>query len=255
MTDRRHLFIAGAMRSGTTWLATVLDEHPEIYFAKPLVEPELKFFLDENEYARGPDYYLQKYFPRAESARILGEKTVHYFEREDAVARIRNWFPGALVLVILRNPAERAVSNYFFSVNRGLETRSPEEVFLLGIKEPSIEREMYISPFAYLERGEYARHLAVLEKYFPRDRVMVLIYEEVAGDLSRVQDLYHRLGVTPHFTPGSRNKRIFATPPNRPEISSGIMDFLDRYYRDHNRELEDFLGRDLSLWSWKGAVQ
>ncbi len=242
------------MRSGTTWLATVLDEHPEIFFAKPFVEPEVKFFLKEEEYSRGPDYYRERYFPGPGGARLLGEKTVHYLEREDAIARVQEWFPDARILAILRNPVDRALSNYFFSVNRGLETRSQEEVFLFNTDEPSIDGGMYISPFAYLERGEYARHLAMIEQYFPRDRVTVLIYEEVVGELSRVRELYRALGVTHGFTPGSLEKRIFATPWGRADISSEVRDFLHGYYRDRNSELEGLLGRDLSLWSGKGAA-
>ena len=68
--SRRFVIIAGAQRSGTTYLYRVLDAHPGTHMARPS-RPEPKFFHLDSEYARGLDYYLERYFGEADPAQIF----------------------------------------------------------------------------------------------------------------------------------------------------------------------------------------
>ena len=77
--------IGGAPRSGTTWLYALLDRHPDIHMAKPL-KPEPKFFLRDDEYAKGLEYYSKKWFEGVDASKIAGEKSTDYLESADAAA-------------------------------------------------------------------------------------------------------------------------------------------------------------------------
>src|SRR6266576_1930600 len=104
-----HFVIVGAQRCGTTYLYRLLDEHPEIEMAKPLW-PEPKFFLDDERYPLGLPYYESQFFSEPET-RVRGEKSTSYIESETAAQRIKATLPEAAVLVVLRDPVLRAISN------------------------------------------------------------------------------------------------------------------------------------------------
>jgi hypothetical protein len=241
-------FIAGVMRSGTTYLATILDEHPEICMAKPLL-PEPKFFLKQEEYTKGLDYYRSRYFTDCSTERVLGEKTVHYCEREDALIRISNYFPHCKILLMIRNPTTRALSNYFFSLKNRMETRTIEDVFLYNKPEPVCREHMYISPFDYLERGKYIEKIGLVGKYFSRENIKIIIMEDFIGSKNLISELYEYLNVNPDFIPPSINSKIHANEKNIFKVNKEIIVKLNEYYHNDNIQLEDYLNINLNSWT------
>ena len=125
-----HFFIVGAQRAGTSYLYQLLDEHPEIEMAKP-AKPEPKFFHVDTLYQHGLEYYKSFYFQEGTSVCIRGEKSTSYMESEKAAYRIAQAFPDGKILFLLRDPIERAISNYWFSVGNGFEQLSMREAFLV----------------------------------------------------------------------------------------------------------------------------
>src|SRR5680860_30087 len=106
-------FIVGAQRSGTTFLFQQLNQHPEVCMAKP-VRPEPKFFIREELYNKGLEFYRSTYYAEAGN-KVCIEKSTSYIEYELAAQRISQAFHHAKIIFILRNPVERAISNYRFS--------------------------------------------------------------------------------------------------------------------------------------------
>src|SRR5688572_11238783 len=96
--------------------------------AKPW-RPEPKHFLDAAAVGRGREAYRARFGDAAASVRIFGEKSTSYLERADVPARIATMLPDARILIVLRDPTERAISNYRFSRANGLETASIDEAF------------------------------------------------------------------------------------------------------------------------------
>jgi hypothetical protein len=91
-------FIIGdAPRSGITWLYRVLDLRPQIYLAKPL-QPEPKFFLVDDLYLRGIQYYQETWFVEAPPGKLAGEKFTNYC----ASARSIDWLIKRLIKVVAR---------------------------------------------------------------------------------------------------------------------------------------------------------
>ncbi|MBN2402180.1 MAG: sulfotransferase [Spirochaetes bacterium] len=241
-------FIIGAMRSGTTYLATILDEHPEICIAKPIL-PEPKFFLNDEEFSKGTENYNKKFFSHCSNEKWLGEKTVHYCEHEKAAKRISQWFPYAKIVMILRNPVYRALSNYYFTKGNGYETRTKEQVFLENFPAPDYDRtKFYISPFDYIKRGHYLDFIDLYSNYFKKDYFKILIMEKFIGRIDEIQSLYKFIGVNNEFIPDSLEKKIFSNDVDLSIIDVKIINKLKEYFSEHNRKLEKYLGISLKLW-------
>jgi len=232
MTEYRRLFIIGAQRSGTTYLYRALDEHPEIAMAKPM-RPEPKFFLDEH----GIDTYDRTYFSGASSEPVRGEKSTSYIESPAAAERIAHTFPDALVIAALRNPVDRAISNYWFTVNNGLETRPLNEA--LRQEPEDYDRERFsVSPFSYLQRGQYSDYLRVYERYFPRDQIIILLFEAFTTDFAAIQTLYHRLGVSTGFVPEALGQSVNAsTHDSEQAVTPELRAYLRDYFAPFNTQL------------------
>jgi hypothetical protein len=108
--------------------------------------------------------------------------------------RIKAWFPNATIIVLMRNPVERAISNYFFSQANGLETRSIEEAFRYNEDEsPNPYRETSVSPFAYVKRGFYAQSLKEWKKHFTSSQFKILLFEKVIRSKEPIQTLCSHL--------------------------------------------------------------
>lgn len=175
----------GAQRCGTTWLHTQLSTHSEIYV--PHERKEIHYF--DRYFDRGPEWYA-RFFEGGRGKRI-GEVTPNYLENPEVSARIKATLPDSVFLVMLRNPAERAFSQYKRAI-RDVNERGTFEQYVAA------------KPGAF-ERGLYYERLSRYLKYFPRDRFLVLLLEEVVKEphasLRRVASF---LGVDPEgFSSGS----------------------------------------------------
>ena len=249
--SRRFVIIAGAQRSGTTYLYRVLDAHPQIHMARPS-RPEPKFFHLDSEYERGLDYYLERYFGAADPAQLWGEKSTSYLESGPAPERIAAALPEARILIMLRNPVVRALSNYHFTRQNSLETRTLEEALFSELPTPRLVRRISVSPFRYVPRGEYVRDVRRYLELFGA-RLRVLIYERFVSDDGAVSKLCEYLGVDPGAAP-----RV----PTIDEESTGVdyapsaalLSRLNAHYEEPNRELAELLGEDLSVWSARAST-
>ena len=104
----------------------------------------------------------------------------------------------AHVVAVLRDPVERAVSNWRFSTKHGLETRPLEEALRadLEAEQPWDRTATSVSPFAYVRRGRYLDHLEPWVATFP-DTTHVLFLEELLADPAVLSGLFVDLGVDP----------------------------------------------------------
>jgi hypothetical protein len=166
MMTRPGFLVVGAQRAGTTWLDGHLRAHPDVYL--PERRKELHYF-DAN-YDRGPDWYASFFPPPAEAAgfRAIGEITPKYLYDAVVPARIRRDLPECRLIAILRNPVDRAYSQYALAVRDDGERGSFDDFIA---RNPDA-----------LERGFYARQLARYFDLFPRERFLVLLFERVIRD-------------------------------------------------------------------------
>jgi hypothetical protein len=240
-----YFFIIGAQRSGTTFLYHQLNEHPEICMAKP-VRPEPKFFLDYKLFEKGRDYYINQFFEGC-TEKVRGEKSTSYIEFDEAQKRIKSFFPDAKVIIVMRNPVKRALSNYQFSYKNGFEKRTPEEVFVQKKKNDYNGKMPSVSPFDYLKRGEYIRYLKPVYQHFDSSQIMPVVFENLIADIHYLKEIYRFLGVDNNFEPGSFNQVINASE-QKFNVSEEVNQALHQHFMPYNRELEDFLKINLDIW-------
>ena len=175
----------GAQRCGTTYLQSLLEAHPEITMARP-ARPEPKVFLAEAsvEPWRGTGTTGPSSGTRRDE-RLLGEKSTSYIEVPEAADRAcRVLGEDTLILALLRDPVARAVSNWRFSTDNGLEQR-PLETALRENLDQAAEWDSAatsVSPFAYLERGRYEQHLEPWFAVFPTTAQVVFLQDLLDRD-------------------------------------------------------------------------
>jgi hypothetical protein len=156
----------GVARGGTTWLHTLLSGHPKAYM--PMNRKEIRFF--DRNYDRGLDWYEAFFPPTAEADGYvaIGEISPQYFYCETCPERIAATLPAVKLLVILRHPVDRAYSHYGFVVQRRNFQGSFEEFLALRPK--------------MLEKGFYSRSFDRYLRYFDRDRILALVFEQAVRD-------------------------------------------------------------------------
>ncbi len=197
--------IAGVPKAGTTALYAALARHPDLFLPE-VKEP--KFFLSDGRppTAGGPgdvqtyqehvwrrdDY--EALFDPAPPGTVRGEATPFYLYDLAAHERIARLLPDARLILLLRDPVDRAHSNWTHLWNAGLE---PEADFLTACRaEPQRIAAGWAAFWHYLEQGRYGRQIQHLYRVFPREQVLLLRYRELrdrpAATLDRV---CHFLGV------------------------------------------------------------
>lgn len=192
-------FLAGAPKAGTTALHVALSRHPDVYLS-PVKEPK-HFLYDGPPPTRGGPGDARTYrlavwqraayeglFDAAPEGAQRGESTSLYLHDPRAMLRIKAAVPDARLVVLIRDPVDRAHSNWTHLFSAGLE---PEEDFLRAVdREPERVADGWAPFWRYLDLGRYGRQLRDLYEIFPREQVLVLRYrslrEEPLVTLDRV---------------------------------------------------------------------
>ena len=184
----------GAQRAGTSWIYACLYEHPDVH--API--KEVHFFSREAAWSRGYDWY-ESTFRNRPSGATAGELSTSYLSSPETPARIRERYPDAKLFVSLRNPVDRAYSNYLNDLVAGRVNQSTD--FGKALSEHS----------EYVDRGMYATHLARFLELFPPGQVLAMVYEESLSDpVGFVQKIYRFLGVDPSFVPSMAHSQVNA---------------------------------------------
>ncbi len=176
--------IGGAPRSGTTLLCEILDKHPGVFVAKPFI-PERKVLMVPHR--EGDEGFLAAYdqlFAQVPDNVVTVEKTSYYLENEDARQRFSRLLPQSSIIFILRDPIERAYSNWLRTTRNQLETLDFETAVKLQEKRPSplppgLE---YARPFDYLIRSKYGSHISAWIDAIGKERIKVIMLEEAMNE-------------------------------------------------------------------------
>lgn len=238
----RHVLVIGAQRCGTTYLAALLDSHPDITMARPAI-PEPKVFLSDELARRGRDWYLATYFAHATAEHLLGEKSTSYLEDPLAARRAAETLGHVQVVAQLRDPVDRAVSNWQFSTRHGLEKRPLEQALRENLDGPRRwDRSVTsVSPYAYLERGRYVDYLEPWLQAFP-DSVHISFLDDVATEAGALGRLYETLRVDPRHRPTSFGEPVNRSDAGPPALPSALYEQLQAYFRDSDVRLQQRIG-------------
>jgi hypothetical protein len=293
-----NLFIVGAPKAGTTSLYRYLGQHPQIYMSSlkephyfaeeirtQLYEPALRRRLERDQsvariVTEWDDY--QRLFADSRDERVLGEGSVCYLWSPTAPARIAEKIPEAKILVLLRDPADRAFSQYLHALGNGAVRWSFREHIERNLGHRSTQLCVY---YPFLEFGLYAAQLARYREYFG-ENIWVGFHEDFRRrPAEMIAEVCGFLKVSGEFLPDMGKKHLQAQVPRtstigwlkhsglweaaarvtpkglRPFIRRSLirkpgetrMDPADRrylvdYYRDEIVRLAEMLGRDLTAW-------
>lgn len=252
-----HFVIIGAQKCGTTSLYRYLTQHPCVVY--PL-RKEVHFF--DFNFSKGIAWY-RAFFPTRSYINSLshvqgkdvltGEATPYYIAHPLAPQRLAETLPTAKLIVMLRNPVDRAYSHYRHEVRYGYETLSFEEAIereperLQGEIDRMIREENYYSynhhRFSYLSRGLYVDQLRVWLRLFPRRQICTIRSEDF---LDRPEREFRRvlnfLGLPvwdlqryPRHNAGDAN-------PMNPATRRKLIE----YFQPHNQRLHELLGMDFN---------
>lgn len=173
--------IAGAQKSGTTWIVDVLRQHPKVFMPRK----EVHFF--NQQFDKGPNYYAQT-FEQAEPNQLIGEKTPDYFgqdhqERtfENTIrARIKKTLPDVKIILVLRNPIDRAISAFNHYVR--MKNIPPFVTIDAYLNKKQYDRDA-LGIIAY---GYYDRYLNEYIDTFGKDKILTIYYEELFKDKEKI---------------------------------------------------------------------
>jgi hypothetical protein len=238
----QHFLVIGAQRSGTTYLRTLLEAHPDVAMNQP-ERPEPKVFMSAELTGRGLDWYRSTYFAHVTTETLLGEKSTSYIESPEAADRAAETFGDAAVIVLLRDPVERAVSNWRFSSDNGYEERPLEAALRENLRasRPWIPGVTSVSPYLYLERGRYATYLPPWTTAFP-DGVHVMFLQDLLTEKQTLADVYTHLGVDAGFVPSCWGTPINRSSEHAPELPPQLVDDLRAYFAASDEALAKLVG-------------
>jgi hypothetical protein len=169
---RPNLLGIGAAKCGTTWFADQLSSHPDI-FLPPQKELGALYYNDLED--RLDEY--QAYFLGAEDAQVRCDFSVRYLSEPNASTAAARHTPDTKILVILRDPVDQVQSHYWHQVRQNFAQAKAVK------PQPDIFEAIKRFPKLLLEPALYGKHLRRWHDLFPKDRILVLDYGEVAKDL------------------------------------------------------------------------
>ncbi|NCC73657.1 MAG: sulfotransferase [Sphingobacteriia bacterium] len=169
-----NFLIVGTMKAGTTSLFDILNQHSQIYLPP---QKELHFFDHDDQVNKGLEFYAQ-YFKDAGNAKAIGEASPSYLFYPEVAARIYTMLGEKMrIIVLLRNPAERAFSHYKMMLANGFEKRSFTEAITTNLQ--SLQKGINFDRVtSYLDRGFYASQLRNYNQFFPKENIKIVLFEE-----------------------------------------------------------------------------
>ena len=271
MTNRIRLLpdyiIIGTQRGGTTSLYFYLTEYAGTFSA---LHKEVHFFDDH--FAQGPAWYraqfptsVQKYlYERVCKKRfVTGESSPYYLFHPHIPKRTFQALPNVKLIVLLRNPVDRAYSHHWLATNEGHETLLFEEAVkceverLAGEQEKILANEYYESythrHYAYLSRGIYANQLQNWMRYFPKEQFLILKSEDLYSDpVTIVKQTLEFLEVPTSALRITKEFKQYREPTSKgymnnerpPKMEPALRKYLIEYFQSHNARLYEFLKRD-----------
>ncbi len=247
-TNGPNFIIIGAQKSGTTSLENYIAQHPLVI---PAIKKETHFWY--RDFDKGINWYLAHFPPIPKSEKfITGEATPNYLENYQSAERIYNVFPEVKLLVILRNPVDRAFSQYNHWIRLNWDERSFEtainselEILNKNPEKPQGEKNYWQQPGNYIGRGIYVEFINKWLTVFPREQILILKGEDLyQKPVETMKKVFEFLGLPEHQLPEYRK----LNPGHYSPITDEMHHKLSEYFQPHNQRLEEYLGMQ---FDWK----
>ena len=263
--------IIGGAKCGTTSLFSYILNHPQVN--SPTLK-EISFF--EHVSKTNKNWY-RSHFPLKKSGIITGEATPAYLVHPFAPERISNFIPNVKLIILLRNPIDRAYSAFNYMVNLGAQITDDfeyvieQELKRIKILEESPINEIneknfdYTLTFSYLRHGIYVNYIKNWLKFFPKNQIHIIHTQELNKNTDKIlSDVFTFLNLPNHeinFNKSNQNIRKIFVQGGK-EFDSGkkmnvqhyekmdekLQKKLKKFYEPYNEELFNLLGKRFD-WS------
>ncbi|MGL4596490.1 MAG: sulfotransferase family protein [Bacteroidia bacterium] len=191
------LMIVGAQKAGTTSLKHYLGEHPQVHTHQ---QKEFSFFSDQQEFEQGFAVAERKYFIQNTSNQVRIAKNAQLYALPQGLKRLHQHNPDCKIVLILRNPVERAYSSYLMERNYGSLACSFEEIVALRHTPTPIEEDWRFE--IVLGMSHYAKHLEQIWTLFPKSQTRVLLFEDLYKQPEiACSNLFEWMQIDPNFCP------------------------------------------------------
>lgn len=216
-------FVAGAQKAGTTSLHDWLVQQPGVCL--PTLK-ETHFFSHDQRFEMGLEWYCRQ-FPECAPDSVIGEVDPEYMYHASASERIGRLCSEARVVFVLRNPLERAYSQYQMSVRRGLETLSFHDALVMEARRTGPGADLAnLDNFTYMGRGRYASQIARFRKALPKGSFLVVRFDEMVSSETG-DEVYARIcnftGVKSSPSIADRSKRSNPASSPRSAALTGLL--------------------------------
>jgi hypothetical protein len=169
-----NVFIAGAQKAGTSSLNNYLAQHPDI------ISPhyEMMYFLSDIIFSGGYEQAFKRYYRQYKSEKIILAKNVGLLYSPIAKKRLFDHNPEVKIILILRNPVDRAFSSYLYARQMGWEDCDD---FQTALRKSPLDYQDLLARrnCAYLERGRYAEHIIDMYQFFPKENISLYFLQEL----------------------------------------------------------------------------
>lgn len=274
-----NFLIIGSQKAGTSSIYEILKKHPQIYMS-PI--KEINFFTNNKRFKYGIRYY-EKFFQDAPlNKKAVGEATPGYICHPDVPKKIRRYLPNIKLILIVRNPIDRAYSQYWHNRRVLSEELTFNETIKIALNDTYLPGKR-----GYFSRGIYIKFINAYLAYFDLNQILVMVFDELRDNPKIFfKKIFNFLGVDTSFESTDISK-AFNTPwiwnnvfykyfffkqsyqrylnylpqkmktllywGKRIDFHYPPIDLISRcklikFYEPWNNELSTFLGIDLSMW-------
>lgn len=269
--------IIGSQKAGTTTIYNVFKKHPQIFLSE---EKEANFFFLDHIYKKGIDHY-KKFFKNAKyHFDAIGEASPGYICHPFAPLRIKKYLPDVKLILTVRNPIERAYSQYWDSRRKLEESLTFKETLFIALSDNYEPGKR-----GYFSRGIYIRYIERYLKYFGRKQLLILVFDDMIDNplsvykmcfrFLNVDDSFECAEMRQKFNPMTIwNNPIYKLFFYKPKYSAYLPHFIKKplffghkipydypsmddmskarlkeFYSVPNKQLSNFIKRDLSHWN------
>lgn len=243
MTSQNIFFVVGASKSGTSSLNQYLKQHPDINMVKH--KDVACYFCSDYGMPITFEEYKEMLLPKGGEYKASGDCCHAYLTDEHSASWIHTEFPNAKIIIILRNPADRAFSLYNWLVAHGYEfAETFEEAlsmendrFMRNIKKQATLLHANKHNYLYFRSGLYSQQVKRYLEVFPRENILFLKFEDMKNDTAAiVRSVYEFIGVEPEHL--------------------SAFQVINQRVEPRNIKLQYFMGRYLSkLLPWRLVKQ
>lgn len=235
----------GAQKAGTTLLYEHLKKIDDIFLPE---SKELHFFDDIKNYHRGINYYFE-YFKNAKTDQKKGEITPAYIFFDKVPGRIRQSLNSEKIkfIVLLRNPVDRAYSQYNMSIKQGHENLSFEQALMY--ENYRLKEYSDCVNFTYLKRGFYSKQILNYFKYFNKKKFKFILFEKFVKEQKKyIYEILDFLEIDIKEIKSLKIENQIVFQNKYETMNLKTREILNKIYEKEINILENITELDLSAW-------